>query len=800
MADKVFINLVNKEVLKEIEIDYRLIDVFTSFIKKLQKYFLVNNYTDLKNYKSFFENYLFDINTSKRFVIEVNNEPKSKSFYDKETNRIVINNSILKDDELEYILGKEFIKFMTIHNLQENRASSSIFNNKFTPNAISEFIVHKLYPNSLPSDQLKLYDFYNAITNNYAEVQSFLSGKLNPDTEYRKFEKYADAYHMSIINNDSNIVDNLTLCVRYLIKSILLSKKNTSISEIISIVEKLHLSPINDRKFIEEILIELASDFVSEFSINGNLNHEYEEKMIQLLLIVLDKNNILDDSINEKINRLKLLFDEDSISDVTMVNKVIGNQDLVSIIKYKFPIINNSNIFFDRDVYVAEYTERIEVLSDITPISKIDKFKEGTYIGKSSGSDKSLVIEDIKEETVGYIYALIGENNLEKICAKDLLVDIKRLLTPVYMNEIIDNYLLEYPDDFNKIKKEELALNFEALKKFKELPYNEKIDLIDTHLSEVEKIIISINNKKISVSLLCNEIENKSIKGELIYLFDRENRGIYNELVPFMNILENKTIIKQNFVLQLNGKDSIDFKNVNSIKPKINHITEVENLLNIKIDINSISEEEVLSNLDVLYYESDLEAERYIIMKEAINKLFKKNKGEVVQDNVQTQQNIAPQGQVLPNQMAQPVQNTGVAEGMQTVPTMAIPTPAINVPGTPIVQNGVQAPLQGVSLQSVPVQQVPVQQAQVQGVPVQPVEQAPVQPVPVQSVPLQQTPVQSVPVQPEPAINNVNVVPVIQQVDPAIPTINQEQVINQVPVAPVAPEQVVQPVQNDIAR
>lgn len=819
MEDKVFINLVNKEVLKELEIDYRLTDVFTNFIIKLQKYFVSNNYTTLKNYKSFFENYLFDINTSKRFAIEVNDEPKSKSFYDKDTNRIVINISVINSDELEYILAKEFIKFMTIHDLQENRASVSLTNNKFTASAISEYIAHELYPNSVLTTELELYNFYNILTNNYPEIPSFLNGKLNPNLEYQKFEKYADAYHLSILNSDANINENLTLSIRYLIKTLLTHEKISSIDDIVMVAENLHLSPISDRTFIDELFTDLSYDLVNKFKFSSELSAQYEKLLSELLLLTLEKNNILDDTLNDKIKNLKMLFDSSSKSDIKAINKVLGNDDLSSIKKYQLPVINNYNISLNRDIYIAEYDEKIEILSDITPIGKIDEFKEGRYIGKSSSNDKTLVVDDIRDESIGYMYALISEDNLEETCSKDLIVEIKRLVTPVYMNEMIDRYLIEHPDDFNKVDKEQLALSFEALKKFRELPYKEKREMIDNHLNEVEKVIISINDKKLSVSLVCNEKEKKSLKGDFIYLYDKDNCGIYNELIPFMNILTNKPIINSNFVLQLNGRESIDFQNVNPIKPEVDFISEAENLLNIKLDVDIISEDDVLKKLESLYYESDLEAERYKKMKEAINKLFKKNKGEVAQAPA-AQPAVMPQGQVPLEQMAAPVQAAPIMEGVQPTPVSlvgqvpVVPAPSINVPGTaPIMQSPVQAPIE----QSVPVVEAAQPMPAMQDVPVSPVvSEMQVQPSAVETVipsPMPTVePVVTTPVS-EPMINQSPIEPVVQPVavEPIIPTPVptvepvitapvSEPVFNPASVAPVAAAPVDQTVQSDIVR
>ena len=242
VEDKSFIDLSTEENLSKIDIDPRLIDSFKRVTDKLQTYFNANGYTSQRDYKKFFEEYLFKDMDSK-LRIRVSDEPSKIGaaglyIHNQGITEIHIDETYLNNEEtLDSIFCHEFIHFLAMRGLAAvEYPDPEIKNGGFINEALTEMLTQQIYPNSNAyQPQVNMLKFANLLTGNVNNYSLFLRGKVDCKggaSAWNNFYASANAYQLSCADkkflmrdaiNDSNYISAQRCIIQANISSHLIS-------------------------------------------------------------------------------------------------------------------------------------------------------------------------------------------------------------------------------------------------------------------------------------------------------------------------------------------------------------------------------------------------------------------------------------------------------------------------------------------------------------------------------------------------------------------------------------------------
>lgn len=287
VEDKSFIDLLTEENLSKIDIDPRLIDSFKRVTDKLQTYFNANGYTSQRDYKKFFEEYLFKDMDSK-LRIRVSDEPSkigASGFYihNQGITEIHIDETYLnKEETLDQIFCHEFIHFLVMRELDvAEYPDPEIKNGGFINEALTEMLTQQIYPNSNSyQPQVNMLKFANLLTGNVNNYSLFLRGKVDCKggaSAWKNFFASANAYQLSCADknflmrdaiNDPNYINAQRCIIQANISPHLIS----SFSDYRKWLSILQQRPVIDNDFIDKLFTGMDRSLVSNLGLrNENL-------------------------------------------------------------------------------------------------------------------------------------------------------------------------------------------------------------------------------------------------------------------------------------------------------------------------------------------------------------------------------------------------------------------------------------------------------------------------------------------------------------------------------------------------
>ena len=287
VEDKSFIDLLTEENLSKIDIDPRLIDCFKRVTDKLQTYFNANGYTSQRDYKKFFEEYLFKDMDSK-LRIRVSDEPSkigAAGFYihNQGITEIHIDETYLnKEETLDQIFCHEFIHFLVMRELDvAEYPDPEIKNGGFINEALTEMLTQQIYPNSNSyQPQVNMLKFANLLTGNVNNYSLFLRGKVDCKggaSAWNNFYASANAYQLSCADkkflmrdaiNDPNYISAQRCIIQANISPHLIS----SFSDYRKWLSILQQRPVIDNDFIDKLFTGMDRSLVSNLGLrNENL-------------------------------------------------------------------------------------------------------------------------------------------------------------------------------------------------------------------------------------------------------------------------------------------------------------------------------------------------------------------------------------------------------------------------------------------------------------------------------------------------------------------------------------------------
>ena len=287
VEDKSFIDLLTEENLSKIDIDPRLIDSFKRVTDKLQTYFNANGYTSQRDYKKFFEEYLFKDMDSK-LRIRVSDEPSKIGAaglyrHNQGITEIHIDETYLNNEEtLDSIFCHEFIHFLAMRELDSvEYPDSEIKNGGFINEALTEMLTQQIYPNSNSyQPQVNMLKFANLLTGNVNNYSLFLRGKVDCKggaSAWNNFYASANAYQLSCADkkflmrdaiNDSNYISAQRCIIQANISPHLIS----SFGDYRKWVSILQQRPVIDNDFIDKLFTDMDRSLVSNLGLkNENL-------------------------------------------------------------------------------------------------------------------------------------------------------------------------------------------------------------------------------------------------------------------------------------------------------------------------------------------------------------------------------------------------------------------------------------------------------------------------------------------------------------------------------------------------
>ncbi len=285
--DKSFVDLLTEENLAKIDIDLRLVDCFKRVADRLQTYFNANGYTSQRDYKKFFEEYLFKDMDSKLKII-ASNEPSKMGaggFYrhNQGVTEIHIDETYLNNEKtLDSIFCHEFIHFLVMRELDvAEYPDSEIKNGGFINEALTEMLTQQIYPNSKSyQPQVDMLKFANLLTGNVNNYSLFLRGKVDCKggaSAWKNFFSSANAYQYSWEDkgfvmrqaiNDPNYIN----AQRYIIQANIFPHLISSFSDYRKWVSVLQQRPVSDNDFIDKLFTDMDRSLVSNLGLkNENL-------------------------------------------------------------------------------------------------------------------------------------------------------------------------------------------------------------------------------------------------------------------------------------------------------------------------------------------------------------------------------------------------------------------------------------------------------------------------------------------------------------------------------------------------
>lgn len=439
MEDTSFIDLTKEENLSKINIDPRLIEPFKEVMKKMQAYFNASGYTEKINYTEYFKKYLI----GKDFKIQVNDLPSkigAAGFYEKDKNRICIDEKELNEESLQGSLCHEFIHFLVMHGRETGVPT-------FINEGLTESLTRKMYPeDNAYEPHVRMMEFENILKHVEINYVSFLEGKFPylpgdiDDLMNEYHEKNAgNYYNFKNAQNDDNYIN----VQREILENFLGYIKNIiDFGEYVEILNCLRRKPVADEEWINKYLESIEKcvtrniknskikqsmlkklkeyrkikqelgkypapdkyifefngekfvvtiNKVNEKTYRSEVYNEFTRKLRYSFGLAFcledDDKEITINTLDIFLKRQKLEIQERQLrellgsmsrEDEIALTSISDKDKLVKLEKIQLPQINSKNPLV---VYLAIYQDRVELIGSATKIRTVKNLQISRYIG-----------------------------------------------------------------------------------------------------------------------------------------------------------------------------------------------------------------------------------------------------------------------------------------------------------------------------------------------------------------------------------------------------------------------------------
>ena len=255
-----------------------------------------------------------------------------------------------------------------------------------------------------------------------------------------------------------------------------------------------------------------------------------------------------------------IFFEKTLLEDIRNIQSVAKTQGLIRLERYKLPNIHQTGAK-EIYIYVAIYSDRIEILDDYIRLDNKTNINQSRYLGITSKTNGAIYAEPIGTITKGYSFSTIKESFIEKRTIDYLYNICLQELSQEQINSFIEEYKKkeEYSDINNpNILKHFIVRDF-ATQKYNSMSEAEKQELIKRVLKEYPRFIISTENGNVDISRLFGEEYITAFKGERQVLVDTATQAFYNAYynqIILNQTLQNNTII-QSFTINLDENGNI---------------------------------------------------------------------------------------------------------------------------------------------------------------------------------------------------------------------------------------------------
>lgn len=411
--DNSFLNLTTEENINKIKIDKKLIPAFKKTMRNFQEYFNYMGYTDTRDYNDFFNKYIVSKNSINNIKIQCNNKPfknDATGLYNYYKNKITIDRSLL-DNPREVLdsLTHEFIHFLVMHNVRNNKIENSIIDEQYLNEPITEMLKMKILPLSYQSyyPEILMIKFWLIMNNKTLDFKDFLNEGKFYDMEF-EFKELLRIYWDSL-SEPEHITDalknkNYINIQRYLIDNINIFNIN-NIEEYELLISKLAKRPVKDIIYMNKFYKKIECRLCNNFNINDKYRNKYLiylKKYRELLEILYNDNNFkFKDTFyyygcKYEIDSRRNVYVDNEFDDKATGLVLEGDNDLYKI------VLKRNNL------------EKIELSNNKLPICK-------TRYKLRYNKRKELIIKH-KEYLKSILYYLKFINNNEIIIDNDLLL------------------------------------------------------------------------------------------------------------------------------------------------------------------------------------------------------------------------------------------------------------------------------------------------------------------------------------------------------------------------------------------
>lgn len=261
--------------------------------------------------------------------------------------------------------------------------------------------------------------------------------------------------------------------------------------------------------------------------------------------------------ILKKLKEIPDIFSKSLRKDIEILNKNINIDDLKKIEKFQLPNINQKV----SPIYIATYTDHLEILNSPIELGSIENVKQNEYIGMTSKTNGAIYQKDLGQISNGLTFSTLTEQNLDKEIQSYFYKQYKNSLTEEQLNQAIGEYRKssEYdPDEEDNIKElKDAAVGYYSRMKLASLNEEERKKISNKIIEEKPKFIVSAKDGKLDVSLLYGKEFISAYKGNSVEIVNKNANALFNDY--FFNYQNNlsKQVVNDNVKISTDQNNNI---------------------------------------------------------------------------------------------------------------------------------------------------------------------------------------------------------------------------------------------------
>lgn len=245
----------------------------------------------------------------------------------------------------------------------------------------------------------------------------------------------------------------------------------------------------------------------------------------------------------EKINQIEKIFSPLVNQDYDAIKKINDNSyDLISLKRFTLPLVGIKKTK-RKNVYVAEYKDRIELVGSYINVGELEKNDLLKYHGVTATDNGLIYADNVGSASNGVVYLQMNEYSFKqkaiRLFADELnTLDDKKI--EIIINEFKKSPQFEWYNGVGRnIRKE--AVYYSASLCFDKLPDSKKEELFNKVIFDEEKVVITFDGEKVSANLMFTD--KSCFAGDEEILINAYGQGIYNE--QFLKMLDDKPLNKE---------------------------------------------------------------------------------------------------------------------------------------------------------------------------------------------------------------------------------------------------------------